>query len=86
MSLGTYPATSLTKAHTRVDEACAAIEDGTDPRELFAKPDALQSICEEWAEREAGGLRTGADRCAALKRSVDPVLGDRPVKTSAAAR
>jgi hypothetical protein len=77
--LGTYPATSLARAHTRVDEARAAIEDGRDPRALFARPETLRSICEEWIEREADGLRTGADRKTRLERLVYPTLGDRAI-------
>jgi integrase len=78
-TFGTYPATGLAKAHTLFDEARAALEDGKDPRALFAKPETLRSICEEWIEREADGLRTGADRKARLERLVYPTLGDRPI-------
>ncbi|MHC2466709.1 tyrosine-type recombinase/integrase [Bradyrhizobium embrapense] len=79
MTFGTYPATSLAKAHTRADEARAALEDGRDPRTLFAKPETLQTICEEWSEREGAGLRTSDDRKATLERLVYPALGGRPI-------
>src|SRR5258705_1446962 len=78
-TFGTYPATSLAKAHTIADEARAALEVGRDPRTALAKPETLKAICEEWAEREGGGLRTGADRKATLERLVYPELGDRPI-------
>jgi integrase len=80
LALGTYPATSLAKAHTRVDEAKAVIEDGHDPHALFAKPDTLRDICEEWLGREAAGLRTGEARKATLVNHVYPALGDRPIE------
>jgi integrase len=79
MSLGTYPATSLARAHTLADEARAALEAGKDPREALAKPETFKVICEEWASREADALRTGAERTAVLKRAVYPILGDRPI-------
>jgi integrase len=79
MALGTYPATSLARARTRADEARAELEAGRDPRLALARPETLRSICEEWATREAGALRTGKDRHAALVRLVYPTLGDRPI-------
>jgi len=39
LTLGTYPATSLAKAHTLVDECRQAIEAGNDPRSLMAARD-----------------------------------------------
>ena len=78
-TFGTYPATSLAKAHTLFDEARAALEAGRDPRAAVAKPETLRSICEEWIEREADGLRTGADRKVRLERLVYPTLGERPI-------
>lgn len=79
MTFGTYPATSLAKAHTRADEARAALEDGRDPRTALASPATLRAVCEEWAEREGKGLRTGGDRKATLERLVYPALGNRPI-------
>lgn len=79
MTFGTYPATSLAKAHTRADEARAALEDGRDPRTVLAKPATLKAICDEWAEREGANLRTGDDRKATLERLVYPTLGSRPI-------
>jgi integrase len=78
-TFGTYPATSLAKAHTRADEARAALEAGKDPRTALANPETLRALCEEWAEREGGALRTGDDRKATLERLVYPALGDRPI-------
>jgi hypothetical protein len=77
--LGTYPATSLERARARVRECREAIEDKPprDPRSLFAKPDTLQSVCEEYLAREAGSLRTGKRRGVTLEKLVYPVLGDR---------
>jgi integrase len=79
MTLGTYPATSLAKARTIADEAKAELEYGRDPRLAQTKPETLKAICEEWATRESGKLRTGKDRHAALVRLVYPILGDRPI-------
>jgi integrase len=79
LTLGTYPATSLARAHTRVDEARVELEAGRDPRALIAKPETLRMICDEWADREAGKLRTGEQRIDTFKRSVYPTLGDTPI-------
>lgn len=79
MTFGTYPATSLAKAHTRADEARAALEDGRDPRTALASPATLKAVCDEWAEREGAGLRTGDDRRATLERLVYPTLGGRAI-------
>jgi integrase len=80
MTLGTYPAVSLAKAHTRVSEARAELAERRDPRRVFAKPDTLRAICEEWLAREAAGLRTGEARKATLVNHVYPALGDRPIE------
>ena len=79
MTFGTYPATSLGKAHTLVDEARAALEAGKDPRTALAKPETFKAICEEWAEREGANLRTGDDRKTTLERLAYPELGERPI-------
>jgi integrase len=79
MTFGSYPATSLAKAHTLADEAKAALEDGRDPRTARAKPQALKAICDDWVEREGAKLRTGDDRKATLERLVYPTLGNRPI-------
>jgi integrase len=79
MTFGTYPATSLAKAHTIADEARAALEAGRDPRSALAAPETLKAICEEWITREAGALRTGDTRKSTLERLVYPVLGNRPI-------
>ena len=80
MTFGTYPATSLAKAHTRADEAKAALEAGRDPRTALAKPETFKAICEEWFEREGADLRTGEDRMATLRRLAYPTLSDRPAR------
>lgn len=79
MTFGTFPATSLAKAHTLADEASAALEAGKDPRTARARPETFKAICEEWAEREGASLRTGDDRKATLERLAYPALGDRPI-------
>jgi integrase len=79
MRLGTYPATSLARAHTLADTARAELEAGRDPRVALGKAETLSAVCEEWAAREASRLRTGGTRKSTLKRLVYPALGDRPI-------
>jgi integrase len=77
MKLGTYPATSLARAHTLVDEARAELEVGRDPRAV--KSETLKAVCEDYITRESAGLRSAKDRKATLERLVYPELGDRPI-------
>jgi integrase len=81
MTFGTYPATSLASARGRADDARAALEakPPKDPRTALAKPETFRTVCDEWVTREAGALRTGDDRKAALARLVYPALGERPI-------
>jgi Arm domain-containing DNA-binding protein/integrase-like protein len=79
MRFGTYPATSVARAHTLADEAMADLEAGRDPRSALAKAETLKAICDEYLGREADGLRTGDRRKATLERLVYPTLGDRPI-------
>jgi integrase len=79
MTFGTYPATSLAKAHTLADEASRALEVGKDPRTLMAKAETLRSICEGYLGREASALRSRDERKAVLERLVYPTLGSRPI-------
>lgn len=79
MTFGTYPTISLARARTKADEAKAQLADGHDPRAALAKPDTLQAVCEDWGHHEAGKLRTGKDRMAALQRLVYPAFGNRPI-------
>jgi hypothetical protein len=62
MTFGTYPATSLARAHTLPMKPAPRLRPGRDPRTALAKPETFKAICEEWAEREGAGLRTGEDR------------------------
>lgn len=80
MSLGTYPATSLATARTKVASARADLETGKDPRAARRTPDTLKAICEEWFKQEGKGLRTGEYRKGALERLVFPKLGERPLQ------
>jgi integrase len=77
MKLGTYPATSLARAHSLADEVRADLEAGRDPR--AAKAETLKAVCENYLAREVASLRTGEDRKATLERLVYPTLGDRPI-------
>src|SRR6266849_5349875 len=46
IKLGTYPATSLARAHTLADEARADLETGRDPRPQ--KAETLKAVCEDY--------------------------------------
>jgi integrase len=75
-TFGTYPATSLAKAHEIFYAARTELAAGHDPRTALAKPETLKAICEDWAERQGG--RSVANRKATLVRLVYPALGDLP--------
>jgi integrase len=83
MLLGSYPATPLAKARTKAHEARTALEADPpqDPRIALAPApaDTLRGVCDEWAQREAAGLRTGKDRVAVLNRAVAVLGADRAI-------
>jgi integrase len=79
MTLGAYPATSLSSARAQADTAKANLEARKDPRSALSKPETLRAICEEYFDREGAALRTGAFRKTTLERLVYPTLGDRPI-------
>lgn len=79
MTFGTYPATSLATARSRAEEARGGLEAGSDPRSTLRKPDTVNTICEEYFQREGARLRTGDFRKATLARLVYPHLGERPL-------
>ena len=79
LTFGTYPATSLSTARSRADEARAALEAGKDPRLTVRKPETVRAICEEYFDGDGATLRTGEYRKATLERLVLPQLGDRPI-------
>jgi integrase len=79
MTLGAYPATSLSSARAQADTAKANVEARKDPRSALSKPETLTAICEEYFAREGAALRTGAFRKTTLERLVYPALGDRPI-------
>jgi integrase len=76
LTLGTYPATSLSRARTLASEARGHLEDGKDPSTVRAAAEnTLKAICEGYLFREGSILRTGEERSRALHRLVYPKLG-----------
>jgi integrase len=75
LTLGTYPATSLSKARTLATEARGLLEAGEDPRTITAAAETLKAICEEYLSREGPRLRTAQERQKTFNRLVYPILG-----------
>jgi integrase len=76
LTLGTYPATSLSKARTLATEAKSLLEEGMDPSTVrAAKENTLRAICEEYLAREGPRLRTAQERQKTFERLVYPRLG-----------
>jgi integrase len=76
LTLGTYPATSLSKARALATEARGLLEDGKDPSAAKAAPEnSVKAICEEYVAREGSRLRTMQQRSRAFNRLVYPKLG-----------
>src|SRR5262249_32908122 len=76
LTLGTYPATSLSKARTLAIEAKGLLEAGKDPSAVrSASENTVEAICEEYLAREGRKLRTADERKRAFKRLVYPKLG-----------
>jgi integrase len=76
LTLGTYPATSLSKARTLATEAKGLLEVGQDPSTVQATSEnSLKAICEEYLAREGSKLRTAQERKKTFERLVYPTLG-----------
>jgi integrase len=75
LTLGTYPATTLSKARTLATEARGLLEAGEDPRTITAAAETLKAICEEYLSREGSKLRTAQERQKTFNRLVYPTLG-----------
>jgi integrase len=78
LSLGTYPATSLATARTRVIEARGKIEAGTDPREEKKNNDGPMTVAMLAAKYEAmhlPKLRGGSEIKRKLAVDILPVIG-----------
>jgi integrase len=77
LTLGTYPATSLSKARTLASEAKGLLEAGQDPSTVrSASENTLKAIGDEYFEREGPRLRTKQKRLSAFNRLVYPRLGN----------
>ena len=76
LKLGTYPATSLSKARTLATEARGLLEAGKDPSAVrAASKNTLKAICDEYLKREGSKLRTAQERLRVFNRLVYPTLG-----------
>jgi integrase len=75
LTLGTYPATSLSKARTLATEARGLLEAGEDPSTITAAAETLKAICEEYLSREGSKLRSAQERQKTFNRLVYPILG-----------
>jgi integrase len=75
LTLGTYPATSLSKARTLATEARGLLEAGEDPSTITAAVESLKAICEEYLSREGSKLRSAQERQKTFNRLVYPILG-----------
>jgi integrase len=79
LTLGTYPATTLSKARTLATEARGLLEAGDDPRTITAAAESLKAICEEYLSREGSKLRTAQERQKTFNRLVYPILGAKKI-------
>jgi integrase len=80
MMLGAYPAVSLARARTLALEAKKALEEGNDPRDLFAAKDAgaltVASLCESYLEKHVRpNLRSAANVEQRLRKNIIPMIG-----------
>jgi integrase len=79
MTLGTYPALSLSAARTKAIEARSEVEAGNDPRLTAVGEETFKAIAEDYQAREGQKLRTAKWRKDVLDRLVYPVIGSRPI-------
>ena len=80
LTLGTYPATSLSKARTLATEAKGLVEAGEDRSTITAAAESLKAISEEYHSREGSKLRTAqGKRKKTFNRLVYPTLGAKKI-------
>src|SRR5215510_8967783 len=72
MTLGTYPALSLSAARTKAIEARGEVEEGNDPRLTRTDALTLKAVAEDYLTREGKTLRTLEERKSTLNRLVYP--------------
>jgi integrase len=79
---------SLANARKLAADAMYDVENGCDPSEarkarrekdILAKADTVQAVCENFLKREGSKLRTLDHRQRALRRLVYPILGSKPI-------
>src|SRR5262249_60233499 len=75
LTLGTYPATSLSKARNMATEARGLVEAGDDPNNITTAAETFKAVCEEYHSRESSKHRTGQERQKTFNRLVYPTLG-----------
>ena len=77
LTLGTYPATSLSKARTLATEAKGLVEEGKDPSTIrTASENTFKAICDEYFKREGPRLRSAQERLRTFNRLVYPKFGN----------
>jgi hypothetical protein len=76
LTIGRYPALSLSAARSSALEAKAAIADG---RPLQVGTGTLAAVWAEFYRRESAGLRSADQRRQVIERHVLPTLGQRPI-------
>jgi integrase len=80
MTLGTYPALSLSAARTKAIEARSEVEAGTDPRLTLVGAETFKAVADDYQSRDGSKLRTAAWRKTVVERLVYPILGTRPIR------
>jgi integrase len=77
LTLGRYPAISLTSARTKAREVKEGLAEGQQPQRTT--DGSLRAIVDEYFRREGAKLRSVGERRAVFDRSILPALGDRPI-------
>ena len=80
LAIGTYPGTSLAAARARAIEARGHVEDGRDPRDVFAANDAsamtVKGLIDSYLEKHVRpNLRTAKAIERRFRKNVTPVIG-----------
>jgi integrase len=88
LTLGPWPKVSLHDARVAAAEARKQVKQGNDPararadakvKAMEAQTNTVASICAAYMKREAGKLRSSAQRESILRRLIYPAIGELPI-------
>ena len=76
LTLGTYPATSLSRARGLATEARGNVQEGADPRIRASAAMTVAGLVDSYIEKHVATLRTAAEIERRIRKNILPIIGD----------